>query len=78
MDYPVFSGKDIWCLLCEKYTQLLKVQKAASLADVSRRTIYRYIEEGSIYSVKIAGKTYRVCSRCLLLHDDFSEKKGGT
>jgi excisionase family DNA binding protein len=77
MDYPIFVGKDVWCPLCEEYTQLIRVQKAANLADVSQRTIYRYIEEGSIYSVKIAGKTYRVCSRCLLSHDDFSEGGGG-
>lgn len=36
------------------------------MADVSKKTIYRYIEEGEVYSVKVAGKTYRVCKYCLL------------
>jgi predicted site-specific integrase-resolvase len=36
------------------------------MADVSSKTIYRYIEEGSVYAVRIAGKTLRVCRGCLL------------
>ncbi|PYS91688.1 MAG: hypothetical protein DMF64_11430 [Acidobacteria bacterium] len=56
---------DIWCPLCKKQVKLLRVSHAARLVDVSSRTIYRYIDEGLIYSVKVVGKTYRVCADCL-------------
>lgn len=44
----------------------MRVANAARMIDVHPRTIYRYIEEGSIFALKIAGKTYRVCFSCLL------------
>jgi excisionase family DNA binding protein len=55
----------VWCPLCEKNVRLLRVTNAAKLVDVHPRTIYRYIEEGSVHALKIAGKTYRVCGDCL-------------
>lgn len=75
MDEPIYRGESVWCPLCKKYTHLLRVQKAAKLVDVNRRTIYRYIEEGTIYSVKIAGKTYRVCADCLLWDNSFENEQ---
>jgi excisionase family DNA binding protein len=54
-----------WCSFCKKYVRLLRVSNAAKLVDVHSRTIYRYIDEGLIYAVKIVGKTYRVCGDCL-------------
>jgi excisionase family DNA binding protein len=65
----IFTGEQVWCPYCKGYFRLLRVHGAAKLADVNRRTIYRYIEEGSVYTVKIAGKTYRICSGCLLKKD---------
>jgi excisionase family DNA binding protein len=59
-------GQQVWCPFCQLYAQMLKVQNAAKIVDVHTRTIYRYIEEGLVYSVKVAGKRYRVCSNCLL------------
>ena len=61
-----FSNNQIWCPKCKEYVSILKIIEAAELANVSRRSIYRYIEDGSIYAVRIAGKTYRVCSSCLV------------
>lgn len=63
------SSDEVWCPRCNEYARFIKISKAAELADVSRRTIYRYIEEGGIYSFKIAGRTQRVCSSCLLKPD---------
>lgn len=60
------QGDEIWCPLCREYVRFIKIEKAARLADVGRRTIYRYVEEGKIYSLKIAGTTQRLCSNCLL------------
>jgi len=54
------------CPLCKNPLHLLRISRAARMADVSEKTIYRYIEEGEVYSVKVAGKTYRVCKHCLL------------
>jgi len=64
--HPIIRGEQVWCPLCEAYVRLLRIQTAAKLADVNRRTIYRYIEENQIYAVKVAGKTYRVCGSCLI------------
>ena len=66
MAHPIILNGHVWCPLCKDYVQLLRIQSAAKLTDVNRRTIYRYIEEGSVYAIKVAGKTYRVCSGCLL------------
>jgi excisionase family DNA binding protein len=63
---PKIIGEQVWCPLCNEYTQFIKSANAAKLAGVHRRTIYRYIEEGIVYTVKVAGKSYRVCSSCLL------------
>ncbi len=54
------------CPFCKKEVQLLRVSNAARLVDVNPRTIYRYIDEGLVYALKVAGKTYRVCRDCLL------------
>jgi excisionase family DNA binding protein len=51
--------------MCRRPVQLLRVAHAARLVDVHSRTIYRYIDEGLIYAVKVVGKTYRVCGTCL-------------
>ena len=55
----------VWCPLCGKQVRLLRVARAAELIDVHTRTIYRYIDEGLVYAVKVVGKTYRVCGECL-------------
>lgn len=56
----------MWCPVCKKHLRLIKVSKAAALIDVHPRTIYRYIDEGLVYGLKVAGKTYRVCKQCLM------------
>jgi excisionase family DNA binding protein len=66
MSRPLVSGNQVWCPVCAGYVQMLRVPKAASLADVSRRTVYRYIQRGSVHAVQVAGGTYRVCAQCLL------------
>lgn len=65
MSQITHTEEKVWCLLCENYVHLLKVSNAAKLVDVNSRTIYRYIDEGLVFAVKVAGKTYRVCSDCL-------------
>lgn len=66
MSQPRIIGEQVWCPVCKEHAQFFKIATAAKLASVHRRTIYRYIEEGVVYTVKVAGKSYRVCSSCLL------------
>ena len=66
MSQPKFVGERVWCPLCNEYEQFIKSAHAARLVGVHRRTIYRYLEDGSVYAVKVAGKSYRICSSCLL------------
>ncbi len=54
------------CPLCKAPLELLRISIAAKMADVSTKTIYRYLEEGRVYAIKVAGKSLRVCKRCLL------------
>jgi hypothetical protein len=56
--------------MCQSYTKFLKVQSAARIADVTTRTIYRYVESGEIYKVEIAGKTTRICTGCLIKREE--------
>lgn len=67
---PSIQNDEIWCPLCQSYHKFLKIQRAARIADVDPRTIYRYIESGEVYHLKIAGKTTRVCSGCLLKREE--------
>ena len=54
------------CPKCNNPLLLLKISEAATVAGVSQKTIYGYIEEGSVYAVKIAGKRFRICKGCLI------------
>ena len=69
MPHVTFKNNRIWCDLCSDHNEFLKVQKAARLVDVDRRTIYRYIEEGKVLALRTAGGTYRVCGGCLIKSD---------
>jgi excisionase family DNA binding protein len=63
----VLAEQKIWCPICNDHCQFLRIPTAAKLLDVSRRTIYRHIEDGSIHVFKLGGTGhYRVCSGCLL------------
>lgn len=54
------------CPKCNDPLLLLKISEAAKLVGVSEKTIYGYIEEGSVYAVKVAGKRFRICKGCLI------------
>jgi excisionase family DNA binding protein len=70
MAHPMIIGDQVWCPRCGQYAMLLRTSKAARVADVSCKTVYRYIEEGKVHFVKIAGSTIRVCAGCLLRHEN--------
>jgi excisionase family DNA binding protein len=58
-----------YCSRCRQNSSFVRIPVAAQTAGVSTKTIYRYIEEGSVYAIRIAGKTYRVCLTCLIQPD---------
>jgi hypothetical protein len=60
------TGEQMRCPVCKKHLQLIRVSRGAALIDVHPRTIYRYIDEGLVYGLKVVGKTYRVCKQCLM------------
>ena len=41
MTHHIVLNDQVWCPRCKQYVQLLKVTKAAKVADVSSKTIYR-------------------------------------
>ena len=60
-------GDRVWCVLCNDHVRFVSIHHATQFADVSRRSIYRYIEAGKIQFFKLARTgQYRVCSGCLL------------
>jgi excisionase family DNA binding protein len=71
---PSVFGSRVLCPSCGCHAQLLSVTRAAQLAGVSRRTVYNYVEEGSVYALRLAGKTLRVCAACLLQDDVPNER----
>ncbi len=63
----IFTNQKIWCPACKDHHQFLRIPSAARLLEVSCRTIYRHIEDGSIQVFKLGGTgRYRVCIGCLL------------
>ncbi len=76
MDHTIFTGQKIWCPRCKDHVSFLRIPNAARLLEVDRRTIYRHIEDGSVYVFRVGGTgNYRICSGCLLAHDSASNAK---
>jgi excisionase family DNA binding protein len=60
------TGDRVSCPQCKVLAHLIRIDRAARLVDVSRRTIYSYIEDGSVFAFRVAGRTLRICESCLL------------
>jgi hypothetical protein len=66
MEHTTLPGHRIWCPFCNHQRSFLQVPNAARLFGVDRRTIYRHIEDGSVYVFRLGGNgRYRICSGCL-------------
>lgn len=65
MQQPLVNFNNVFCPECQDYVQILKISKAAKVANVSAKTIYTYVEDGSVHSMKV-GKTLRVCVPSLI------------
>lgn len=70
---PLVLKNQVFCPICKRYSQFLRIDAAAKAANVSRRTIYNYLEEGAVHSIRLAGKTTRVCVNSLLGQASFPQ-----
>jgi hypothetical protein len=66
---PRVLGDKVWCPRCGDYIKFVRVAHAAKIVDVDRRTVYNYLKQDKVYSVKVAGSTLQICSHCLLRDD---------
>lgn len=73
---PLVRGDKIWCPRCREYVKVIRVAGAAKIVDVDRRTVYNYIKKNQVFAVKVAGKTIRVCSHCLLRENQEERTNG--
>jgi excisionase family DNA binding protein len=46
---PLANSIRMWCDECDAEVDMLRAEEAAAVADVSTRTIYRWIEAGQIH-----------------------------
>ena len=55
----------MWCCDCAIEVEMLKPEEAATIANVSARTIYRWIEAAQIHHCERVGGNVMVCSKQL-------------
>jgi hypothetical protein len=55
----------MWCPDCAAEVDMLKPEEAAAIANVTTRTIYRWIEAAQIHHNESRGGNVLVCPKCL-------------
>ena len=55
-----------WCAGCAGHARLVTVEKAAALAGVSQRTIYRRVEAGKVHFIETPDGVLLICLDSLL------------
>ncbi|MGH9907900.1 MAG: helix-turn-helix domain-containing protein [Pyrinomonadaceae bacterium] len=55
----------MWCADCAAEVEMLKPEEAAAIANVSTRTIYRWIEDAQIHHCESVGGNVVVCPKQL-------------
>lgn len=55
-----------YCFSCHRQTRMLTSAQAADVLNVSRRTIYRWVQEGKIHATRIPSGHLRICEDSLL------------
>src|SRR5689334_8498625 len=58
-----------WCDGCLAEVQMITPTQAAALAEVSSRTIYRWIEEARLHFTEEVGGLLLVCADSLLVNE---------
>ena len=62
----VLTQDQAWCLKCNKSVTLLSTSEAARSAEISKRTLRRYIHDQRVSVAKGPGPAIRLCAGCLL------------
>jgi len=57
-----------WCSDCGRKVQMLTPDQAATLANVSSRTIYRRVEAGEMHYLETADRHLLVCANSIELN----------
>jgi len=50
-----------WCPACRREAEMVTPEQAVQIADVSLRTIYRWIEAGSIHFIEGRDRSTLIC-----------------
>lgn len=61
------AGKSVlaWCPVCGNHARMITPEEAAVLESVNTRTVYRWVEEGSIHSAETAEGFLQICPESL-------------
>jgi hypothetical protein len=59
----------VTCPVCNLNSELLTTRQAGALAQVRPQSIYRWLSQGRVHSVRTPGGQHRVCRRSLFLLD---------
>jgi excisionase family DNA binding protein len=62
----------MWCPNCRRQVEFVSPEQAAQIAGVSTRTIYRWVEAGTIHFLEDCGHTY-VCVPALTAREQTHE-----
>ena len=54
-----------WCAACEKNVAMVSAEEAALIAGVNSRTIYRWVESGTLHFSETPDGLLRICSLSL-------------
>jgi len=67
----------MWCSGCRRKVQMVTPERAAQIAEVSTRTIYRWIEASTVHFVEDSGHLL-VCVQTLPLRAPVQDAIGST
>jgi excisionase family DNA binding protein len=48
----------MWCPGCRRQVEMVTPEQAARIADVSTRTIYRWVEAGTLHFIESSGEMF--------------------
>ena len=55
----------VWCVECSSTVRAVAAEEAAALADVSTRTLYRWVETGRLHLIETAEQSPLICLNSL-------------
>ena len=62
---PSTNHAPAWCEACSSPVQWITPEEAAVLANVSTRTVYRWVEAGQLHFIETAKRALLICPNSL-------------